>query len=296
MKSLKENRAASFAVIAVIYVFATAAGFFVYNAVDTVWWLSLFIADMAATVFVFAFSLIFENASVYDPYWSVQPPVILAICAVQRGINAFGIFLLVAVSFWAIRLTANWAYTFADLTHQDWRYTMLHEKTGVFYPVINFVGIHAVPTLVVYLCILPAVFAVRNAVPFTFGSCLFLALSVCAATMQGIADIQMHKFRRHRTGNFIRDGLWKYSRHPNYLGEILMWWGIGLSVVAAVPDAWYLIAGAAANTVLFLCVSIPMADGRQSRKPGFDEYKSQTHMLFPIPKKPRKIPSESTSL
>ncbi|MCQ2414368.1 MAG: DUF1295 domain-containing protein [Clostridia bacterium] len=287
MKSLKENRAASFAVIAVIYVFATAFGYFVYNAVDTVWWFSLFIADMAATVFVFAFSLIFENASVYDPYWSVQPPVILAICAVQRGINAFGIFLLVAVSFWAIRLTANWAYTFADLTHQDWRYTMLHEKTGVFYPVINFVGIHAVPTLVVYLCILPAVFAIRNAVPFTVGSCLFLALSVCAATMQGIADIQMHKFRRHRTGNFIRDGLWKYSRHPNYLGEILMWWGIGLSVVAAVPDAWYLIAGAAANTVLFLCVSIPMADGRQSRKPGFDEYKSQTHMLFPIPKRDR---------
>ena len=102
--------------------------------------------------------------------------------------------------------------------------------------------------------------------------------------MQGIADIQMHKFRKNRDGAFIRRGLWKYSRHPNYLGEILVWWGVGLSVVSAAPHAWYLAAGAFANTLLFLCVSIPMADRRQSRKEGFDEYKRQTRMLLPIKK------------
>jgi steroid 5-alpha reductase family enzyme len=102
--------------------------------------------------------------------------------------------------------------------------------------------------------------------------------------MQGIADIQMHKFRKNRNGSFIRVGLWKYSRHPNYLGEILMWWGVGLSVVFACPSAWYLLVGAIANTVLFLVVSIPMADKRQSKKDGFVEYKKQTRMLLPIKK------------
>ena len=63
-----------------------------------------------------------------------------------------------------------------------------------------------------------------------------------------------------------------------------MWWGVGLSVVCAAPSAWYLAAGALANTVLFLAVSIPMADGRQSRKAGFAEYKKQTRMLLPIKK------------
>ena len=94
----------------------------------------------------------------------------------------------------------------------------------------------------------------------------------------------MHKFRKNRDGTFIRRGLWKYSRHPNYLGEILMWWGIGLSVVCATPNAWYLLAGAIANTVLFLAVSIPLAEGRQSQKDGFAEYKKQTRMLLPIKK------------
>ena len=284
MKSLKHSRVASFVAVTAVCIFAAAVGLLVYNSLDFDWWISLLIADVAATVATFIFSLIFKNASVYDPYWSVQPPVILVAFAIGKNLTSLGVLLIVAVSFWAIRLTANWAYTFADLDHQDWRYTMLKEKTGIFYPIINFVGIHMVPTLVVYGCILPAVYAVREGVSANAGSVIFLCISLGAATMQGIADIQMHKFRKNRDSAFIRRGLWKYSRHPNYLGEILMWWGIGLSVVCAAPEVWYLASGALANTVLFLAVSIPMADGRQSRKEGFAEYKRQTRMLLPIKK------------
>ena len=285
MNRLKQSRMASFLTVALVYVFATVVGVFTYRALTLDWWLSLLVADAAATVATFLFSLLFRNASVYDPYWSVQPPVILVAFAIGRDLTALGILLLAVVSFWAIRLTANWAYTFANLDHQDWRYTMLREKTGVFYPVINFVGIHMVPTTVVYGCILPAVYAVREGVSANLASVVLLCMSFGAAVMQGIADIQMHRFRRNRDGAFIRRGLWKYARHPNYLGEILMWWGVGLSVVCAVPDAWYLAAGALANTVLFFAVSIPMADGRQSCKAGFDEYKRKTRMLLPIKKR-----------
>ena len=205
--------------------------------------------------------------------------------AMGEKLTILGILLIIVVSYWAIRLTANWAYTFANLNHQDWRYTMLKEKTGVFYPLINFVGIHMVPTLVVYGCILPAVWAVINGVTANLGSVIFLCVSLGAATMQGIADYEMHTFRKNKNSAFIRNGLWKYSRHPNYLGEILMWWGVALSVICVAPNAWYIATGALANTILFFAVSIPMADGRQSRKEGFAEYKKQTRMLLPIKKK-----------
>ena len=284
MKNLKQNRAISFTVVALIYLLAAAVGIGVYRALDLAWWLALLIADVAATAAVFLFSVLLGNASVYDPYWSVQPPVILAAFAVGRDLTALGVLLLAAVGFWAVRLTANWAYTFADLTHQDWRYTMLREKTGACYPLVNFVGIHLVPTLVVYGCTLPAVYAVIRHLPLGAISLPFLVLSFGAAILQGTADCQMHKFRKHRTGPFLRSGLWKYSRHPNYLGEILMWWGVALAVIAAAPQAWYLAAGALANTILFLAVSIPLADGRQARKEGFPEYKRQTRMLLPIKK------------
>ncbi len=284
MKKLKQNRVASFVAITLVYIMATVVGIAVYRMLDLPWWLSLLIADAAATVVTFIFSVIFNNASVYDPYWSVQPPVILIAFVIGKKLTFLGVLLIIVVSYWAIRLTANWAYTFGNLAHQDWRYTMLKEKTGVFYPIVNFVGIHMVPTLVVYGCILPAVWAVINGVTANLGSVFFLCLSLGAATMQGIADYEMHMFRKNRNGAFIRNGLWKYSRHPNYLGEILMWWGVALSVVCAAPNAGYLVIGALANTVLFFAVSIPMADGRQSRKEGFAEYKQQTRMLLPIKK------------
>ena len=94
----------------------------------------------------------------------------------------------------------------------------------------------------------------------------------------------MQRHRKQKTGAFIRTGLWKYARHPNYLGELLMWWGVALGAVSVFPQMWHLCAGALANTILFFSVSIPMADGRQSKKEGFAEYKKATRMLLPIKK------------
>ena len=280
------SRTWSFVLIALIYAAATAVGVVCYIYLPFAFWLNLLLADIAATVVTFIFSLIFRNASVYDPYWSVQPLVIVVgYAVVRKNLSVTQILPLIAVLLWGIRLTANWAYTFYGLGFQDWRYTMLREKTGKLYPVVNFVGIHLVPTLVVYGCVLPIAFTFEEAPAFNAGAAVFFALSVSATVLQGAADIQMHRYRKNRNGTFMRNGLWKYSRHPNYLGEILMWWGVALAYVCVTPSRWYLIAGAVANTLLFLCVSIPLAEGRQSRKEGFAEYKKQTRMLLPLPKK-----------
>ena len=272
MKSFKQNRVASFVIITVIYILVAIVGIAVFRMLTFEWWLNLLIADIAATLLTFVFSVILGNASVYDPYWSVQPIVILVAFAIGKKLTVVRVLLLAAVILWGVRLTGNWIYTFTDLTHQDWRYTMLKEKTGVFYQFINFTGIHMVPTLIVYACTLPAVYAFLHEVAWNAGSILFFGVSVGATTMQSIADYQMHRFRKQRSGAFIRDGLWKHSRHPNYLGEILMWWGVAFSVISVFPNVWYLGIGALANTVLFLVVSIPLADRWQSCKPKFEEY------------------------
>lgn len=278
------GRSLSFLIIALVYVVAIAVGIIVFNALKLDLWLSLLIADVCSTVVTFAFSLIFKNASIYDPYWSVQPIVIVLCMALYTGLNAYGALLTIVVCIWGVRLTINWAYTFRGMAYQDWRYTMFKEKTGAFYPLINFFGIHLFPTLVVYACVLPIVYALALGAKLSVGSVLFLGLSLCAVALQGMADIQMHKFRKNGVGGFIRVGLWKYSRHPNYLGEILMWWGVALSFVCALPSFWYLASGALLNNLMFLVVSIPMADKRQARKQGFSDYKSKTRALFPIKK------------
>ena len=283
--SLKENRALSFVLIAIVYLLALAAGIGVYVACPFDLWAKLLLADVAATIVTFIFSLIFQNASVYDPYWSVQPIAILFLLLTEFDATMSAVLPLIAVAVWGIRLTANWAYTFKNLTAQDWRYTMLKETTGKLYPFVNFFGIHLVPTLVVYACILPAAYTLADAPAFNAGAAVFFVLSLLAVLLQGTADCQMHAFRKRGTGGFIRSGVWKWSRHPNYLGEILMWWGIGLAALCVMPTRWYLLLGAILNTLLFLFISIPMADKHQARKRGFERYKAETRMLLPLPKK-----------
>ena len=283
MENMIKNRILSLCVILFVYFVAIVGGTVCFDYLSQrdgfSFELMLLIADIFATAIVFAFSLIFKNASVYDPYWSVQPPVILFGVLLRFGGNIFGWILFVAILIWGLRLTGNWAYNFTGFDYQDWRYTMLKEKSGIAYPLINFLGIHLFPTIVVYFCILPTVEAVRFGAELRALCVPFLVLAFIAPVFQGLADVQMHTFRKEGSGGFIRTGLWKHSRHPNYACEILMWWSVGLACFFAMDLQWPLLIGATVNTLMFLFISIPMADKRQSRKPGFTEYKKETRIL-----------------
>ena len=285
MQKLKTSRPLGLLVIFLIYAFATAVGVVFTMATEYDWWISIMLADIIATVVVFIFSLIFNNASVYDPYWSVQPMVVVTAYLFRvETISVYHIALVSVVFLWGIRLTANWAYTFTGFGYQDWRYVMLKEKTKKLYPVVNLLGIHLFPTMVVYFCFMPVILVLEMEATMPAYSLAFVALSLLAVVLQGTADCQMHKYRKNRTTPFIRTGLWKYSRHPNYLGEILMWWGVGLACCVTTGMALVLL-GAVLNTLMFAFISIPLADKRQSRKEGYDLYKKQTRSLLPIYKK-----------
>ena len=278
---MKAGRGMSFVIVAAVYVLAVLCGAFIYTHVSGQLWLRVFAADAGATVLVFIFSCIFGNASVYDPYWSVQPIVILAPFAFSSPSPAKSLLMLM-VLVWGIRLTANWAYTFGGLEHQDWRYTQLRQSSGKLYPFVNFAGIHMFPTVVVFLCILPALYVMNENPAFSPLCIIGAAISFGAVLLQLVADTQMHRYRRDRRTPFMEQGLWKKARHPNYLGEILMWWGVAIYSIALLGFRWYLILGAAVNHLMFLFISVPLADRRQAKREGYEQYREGKNMLVPF--------------
>ena len=282
---MKQSRRRSFVFTIIVYALALAVGLFVYGRMRGGVLFRVFAADIAATVFLFLVSLPLENASVYDPYWSVALIVILPLAMRAFGVwNAGTIALLCCVTYWGVRLTANWAYTFQGYDHQDWRYTMLREKSCALYPLVSLFGIMLFPTLVVYLCLLPALHYIQFG-GINLVTLLGFALCLCAATLQLVADVQLHRFQRQakNRGQIIRHGVWRHARHPNYLGEILMWWGVYLVMLSVRSDLWPLGIGALTNTLMFLLISIPMAETRMAGyKEGFDRYVAETNRLLPI--------------
>ena len=285
---MKMSRPVSFLVLALIYLAAAIIGILIHDldlCGGSILW-NLFVADAVATVFVWMWGLVFKNVSVYDPYWSVAPPVMLTACAAAWGSwNMAACLLLAAVWFWAVRLTANWAVTFKGMAFEDWRYTKYRtEQPAWIFQIINFFGLNMMPTVVVFLCMAPGI-EILNGVPGSANVLTWLSLAIClaAACLQLVADTQSHSFRRGHRGQVCNVGLWKHGRHPNYLGEILMWWGVWLMYVsvAGIKEKPWLVAGPVLMTCMFRFISVPLMENRQLKnKPGYAEYRKSTRMFI----------------
>jgi steroid 5-alpha reductase family enzyme len=242
---------------------------------------------------IFVFSLVLRNSSVYDPYWSLAPlPLVLYWCMRPEivGVNPIRLVFVVAlVALWGARLTWNWLRGWPGLHHEDWRYVQIQERSGLVYWPVSFVGIHLMPTLIVFLALLPAYAAVAvGREPFGPLDLLAILVTLGAIWLEARADKQLKRFRESGPGpqDFLQTGLWKWSRHPNYLGEMGFWWGIWLFALAANPDWWWTIAGPLLMTAMFRFVSVPLIDTRMlERRPGYASHMERTSRVLPLPRR-----------
>ena len=205
----------------------------------------------------------------------------------KSAYNLGSILILCCLLFWAVRLTYNFAYGFDDLSYVDWRYKMLKEKTGPLFQLVSLLGIHMFPTIVVYLASIPAYMYLIRGFEFEAVNLVGLFIMVIATMLELISDLNMAKFKKIRTdrNQVINVGLWKYSRHPNYLGEIMFWYGLALVYVLSDLSSFNCLLGAIVNHLMFLFISIPMAENHmKGYKPNFMEYKKETRMLLPFKK------------
>lgn len=274
----------SIALIAAIYTLGALAGVLLFvNVVDVLsplW--ALFCADVLATVVVWLFGLLYENVSVYDPYWSVFPPVAFLLWAFYTHTWSIPVILILVASwYWGIRLTRNWVITFHGIAHEDWRYTHYRKsQSPLIFHLINFFGLNMMPTLVVFAAMLPGLMLYETSDPANIITWMGFVLCLSSATIQLVADKQIHDFRAVHPGQYCNRGLWKHGRHPNYFGEIQFWWGIW-AMYASLNGMNWLILTPIAMTALFLGISIPLMEKRQlQNKPGYAEYRKQTRMLI----------------
>ncbi|MBQ9889704.1 MAG: DUF1295 domain-containing protein [Bacteroidales bacterium] len=277
------SRTASIVIVTLIYLFAIAIGLLTFNkdyaSMPEIW--AMLLADVVATIIVWLYGIVFANVSVYDPYWSVAPPVMFTLWAVYKGSCTLPVvLLLLAVWYWGVRLTGNWASTFKGLAHEDWRYTRYRETLSpALFQLTNFFGLNMMPTLLVFACMLPG-FGLYGDTGANALTWLGFVLCISSATIQLVADTQSHRFREANPGQVCNVGLWEKGRHPNYFGEFQMWWGVWL-MYASLHGIDFLVLAPVAMTALFLFISVPMMERRQlENKPGYADYRKHTRMLI----------------
>ncbi|WP_167736203.1 DUF1295 domain-containing protein [Nocardioides sp. 503] len=257
---------------------------------DTRWlWLDGLVADVLATLVVYAFSRRYGNSSFYDAYWSVLPPVLAAYwwASASPDVNDTRAWLvMVVILVWAVRLTANWVYAFPGLHHEDWRYPLLKDKAGRWEPLVDLVAIHLIPTFQVFLGMVPVYVAVtRTGRDVGWLDAVALVVGLAAVALELAADVQMHRFvRDRRPGEVMDRGLWGWSRHPNYFGEFGFWLALGLFGLAASPGSWWVLVGAVMMLAMFLGASIPMMEERSlERRPTYQDVVDRVPRFVPRP-------------
>jgi len=267
-EQLRKSRAAGMIVSVLSYVaafFVAFAAFRFLHPGNTL--AAIAIADLAATVFIFLISVSVNNSSIYDPYWSVKPAVIAGyyFMATSSAITIREILVLSLVFLYAIRLTSNFYRDWPGLVKEDFRYVNFRRKFPKAYWLVSFLAVHLFPTVMVYLSCLP-MFGIFNvtAAPLNLLDLIGAAVMLSAVAYSFIADEQLRSFKKDPSnhGKTIDSGLWAYSRHPNYLGEVSTWWGLYLFALASGTGWWWTGIGALAITLLFVFASIPLMEER----------------------------------
>jgi steroid 5-alpha reductase family enzyme len=290
------KRIFAFSMVLLTYIVALGAAIGIGYLLPTMHVILLtLIADVIATIIVFIFSVIFNNISFYDPYWSVQP-IAIAIYWFVLGYGTANlirqILILSVVSFWGLRLTINWMRGWKDIKHEDWRYTKYREDQPKFFWFIAFAGLEMMPTLVVFLgctAMYPALVEYGTAINVFDG--LAVGITVIATLIELVADEQLKIFcKKNDDPNRVMDlGLWSVSRHPNYFGEVAFWCGLFFFALATreyIPWIWT-IAGPIVMILLFYAISIPLMERRQLvKKSSYADYKKRVSRFIPwFPKK-----------
>lgn len=291
-----KRRALTLVTLAYLIAVAVGAAWLLWAPRTGRLWLDTLIADVLATLVVFVFSRIHRNSSFYDAYWSVIPPLLLLYWWWQGPIGVSGPgslrawLLALVVCYWAVRLTSNWVHGFPGLHHEDWRYPILRAGAGRFEFLADLFGIHLFPTLQVFVGMLPAYIALtRPGDGLIWLTWLAFAVGLAAVTCELVADLQMRRFvsgRRSAVVGAVMDtGMWGWSRHPNYFGEVGFWFSVALFGVAAAPgDAWWLFVGVVVMVAMFLGASIPMMEKRSlERRPEYQNVIDRVPRLVPRP-------------
>ncbi|MDC1281760.1 DUF1295 domain-containing protein [Methylophilaceae bacterium] len=231
-------------------------------------------------------SLATKNVTHVDSMWSIFFVLAMATGMFQLStITDKHVAIMIVLLIWASRLSIyltlrNWGQP------EDIRYQHIRENNSPGFHIKSLYIIFLLQALLAAIIVLPLISSLLNTQPYNSIDIIGLGIVLFGILFQTIADIQLkHFLSKDKDKGILDKGLWKYSRHPNYFGECLIWWGFYITSQGSGP--WFTILSPILMTVLLLKVSGVglMEQTITSRRPGYTEYIKKTSSFIPWPPK-----------
>jgi steroid 5-alpha reductase family enzyme len=225
-----------------------------------------------------------EDASIIDVFWG---PLFVAMAWVLVAVNRDDVTLklllfLFLVTAWGLRL----AYHLGTRNlgrGEDARYRSWREQGGDHWWLKSFYRVYLLQGTIALLVATPIIAVFRTTPEFQPINWLGIAVWLLGFAVEAAADVQLTRFRNapENRDQVMDGGLWRYSRHPNYFGDALQWWGLALLTFSGAT--WWTAIGPMAMTLLFLYLSNDILENSlRARRPGYEDYIARTSAFVPM--------------
>jgi len=257
---------------------------------DSMVFILVFNLALASTFMVAAWvlSLRLKDVSIVDVAWGANGALLaVSTFLLSQGFPPRKILLTGMTVIWGARLTFHIARRKAG-SEEDFRYAAMRARRPDTFPTRSLVTVFLLQALLIWAISIPVQVGQIHSVPSSLTPLDLAGLVVWAlgTLLEAVADLQLARFLADESnqGRVMDRGLWRYSRHPNYFGESLVWWGIFL-VAASTPGGWGTIFSPLLMTYFLMRVSgVPMLEeALAERREGYREYMQRTSPFLPWP-------------
>jgi steroid 5-alpha reductase family enzyme len=252
--------------------------------------LSTAVVVTLALVALWLLSLVLRDASIVDPFWGLGFVGVAWLSLALNGATPRVALLVALTTLWGLRLSLyllwrNWG------TGEDRRYAAMRAKIGPRFWWLSLFIVFLLQAAILWFVSLPVQIASvqRTAASLGWLDLLGLLLWCCGFFFESVGDWQLARFKRNpaNAGQVMDQGLWRYTRHPNYFGDCCVWWGLYL--IAAAGGAGWTVASTMLMTLLLMRISGVTLLERTlvDRRPDYAAYQRRTNAFFPGPPRDR---------
>lgn len=227
----------------------------------------------------------YKNNGIIDVFWGIG---FIGICAIlyynSKCINPLQLITVLLIVLWATRLSVYLGVRNIGKP-EDFRYATWRREWGNTFYIRTFLQVHMLQGIVMFIIALPlyVIFSMPS-IHIKYELLIPGALlSGIGILVESVADYQKYQFKKNQTDTnaFIHDGLWKYSRHPNYLGELIFWWGLFLLSIPC--GLWFvsIISPLLLSYLLYKVSGVPMLEAKYKNNKQYETYVKSTGSIFP---------------
>jgi len=234
----------------------------------------------------FVFSVIKKRNDVADVAWGLGFVIIVWTSFFLSGLSGTrGLLVCILVSVWGLRLAWH-IYRRNKNKTEDYRYLSWRKEWGKWFYVRSYLQVYLLQGFLLFLVVLPVlIINMSSNSAICWLDFVGLTIWLIGFYFESVGDAQLARFIKNpmNKGKIMQSGLWAYTRHPNYFGEVTQWWGLWL-IALTVPVGWFGVVGPVTITFLILKVSgIPMLEKKMEENTGFADYKRRVSKFIPLP-------------